>query len=416
MQYLNNDIENLLRKAAMHAPVKAKGADWDKVFGQLDQPNEDVVAENKRDFKKYLFIIPLLLASLVCDKFLQLRLDNGHGQKQHSFNTVSEQKAFEEIDEKGNKIANGEIATVKRENKKFSSRLIDNTVFVFTPQISKSEKEKHTVTENKNSEQKEEVVVSESKISSTTSQNEFKNQTASVNKEQVATSEQAQKAFENVADENKNEAVAAIENKQKAKKQKAKSKFYLTALVAPDVSTIKFQKIDAMGYGGGLKAGYNISKKWAVETGVLWQHKEYYTKGEHFKTNKIYLPQNVKIINANGYCEMFEIPVDVRYNYKQTAKNNWFALAGLSTYLMQEEDYVYLMERNGQQYEYNKYYTKPSQYWFSIVNISAGYEHKVGGFGSMRIEPYLKLPLKGMGVGSLPFTSAGVNFGFTHTF
>jgi hypothetical protein len=50
------------------------------------------------------------------------------------------------------------------------------------------------------------------------------------------------------------------------------------------------------------------------------------------------------------------------------------------------------------------------------LNFSAGYEQYLGKLGSLRIEPYLRIPLAGMGTGNLPITSAGLNIGITRQF
>ena len=47
----------------------------------------------------------------------------------------------------------------------------------------------------------------------------------------------------------------------------------------------------------------------------------------------------------------------------------------------------------------------------AVFSISAGLEHRLSGLLQIRIEPYLKLPLQGVGVGKLPVTSAGIQIG-----
>jgi hypothetical protein len=58
-------------------------------------------------------------------------------------------------------------------------------------------------------------------------------------------------------------------------------------------------------------------------------------------------------------------------------------------------------------------YKTPHDYWFSILNFSIGYEQKLGNVGNLRLEPYLRIPLSGMGTGKLPIMSTGLNIGFT---
>jgi hypothetical protein len=80
---------------------------------------------------------------------------------------------------------------------------------------------------------------------------------------------------------------------------------------------------------------------------------------------------------------------------------------------MQKEDYTYAYERYNTVYSSTKYYRKASKDWFSIANISVAYEQRLGR-STFRLEPYIKRPLRGVGIGALPLSSAGVLVGLTH--
>jgi hypothetical protein len=91
----------------------------------------------------------------------------------------------------------------------------------------------------------------------------------------------------------------------------------------------------------------------------------------------------------------------------------WFATAGLSTYLMSREKYTYQFETSWGTGDSSWNIRQPSQYWFSIVNLSVGFEQRIGKIGNLRLEPYVRVPLSGIGTGSLPILSGGVNIGLT---
>ena len=93
-------------------------------------------------------------------------------------------------------------------------------------------------------------------------------------------------------------------------------------------------------------------------------------------------------------------------------KRRWFVSTGLSTYLMDTEDYLLYYGNN-----WNNYITETpvnsddnSNYIFSIVNLSAGMERSLSKRFSLQAEPYLKIPLKGLGMGSMRMTSYGILF------
>jgi len=49
------------------------------------------------------------------------------------------------------------------------------------------------------------------------------------------------------------------------------------------------------------------------------------------------------------------------------------------------------------------------------VQISAGYERSFNKICNIRVEPYCRVPLKGIGISDVPVTSVGVNLALIKT-
>jgi hypothetical protein len=181
-----------------------------------------------------------------------------------------------------------------------------------------------------------------------------------------------------------------------------------------DVSTVKFQSVKNTGFSAGILLGYQLGKKLSIESGFLLDKKFYYTDAKYFSLNKIYIPPNVKLTDINGNCYMFELPVNIKYNWSTTAHSSWFSTLGLSTYIMKKESYNYTYEYSGNPglMNYAKTYDNTSTTWFGIINLSAGYMHTLGKAGSLRVEPYVKIPAQGLGIGNLSIWSTGVYVSF----
>ncbi|HMH23790.1 MAG TPA: outer membrane beta-barrel protein, partial [Puia sp.] len=199
-------------------------------------------------------------------------------------------------------------------------------------------------------------------------------------------------------------------------RNKGNHSFYAGVFVAPDLSTVKFQSIKGMGITTGILFGYTINDRWAIETGAYLDIKKYYTDGEYFNKKKIPALWNVDIKTVDGSCNMIEIPLNARYNLGTSEKRKWFVTGGLTSYLMYQETYAYQLASAGYSWPKSATYHNPSQSWFSQIGLSMGYEQKIGKIGNLRLEPYLRIPLAGIGTGSLPITSAGLNIGLTHKF
>ena len=205
--------------------------------------------------------------------------------------------------------------------------------------------------------------------------------------------------------------------KPKASPKAKTSYFYAGILGAPDLSTVKMQAVKGVGNTIGVLLGYAFNPHWAIETGAYLDRKRYYTEGEYFNTEAVKLPANATLNSVDGTCYMWEIPLNIRYNFNPAGKTRWFAAAGFSTYLMSSEKYSYAYQAygGGTSWAGDSYWTikKPSQYPFSIINVSGGFEQRLGKVGNLRIEPYLRIPLTGMGTGKLPIMSTGINIGIT---
>jgi hypothetical protein len=79
------------------------------------------------------------------------------------------------------------------------------------------------------------------------------------------------------------------------------------------------------------------------------------------------------------------------------------------------------MKREQYTYDYGLVYGKPvapytfdisngSQHLLKVLNLSVGYERLLGQRWSVQAEPFVKLPLAGVGYGAVRLRSAGVFF------
>jgi len=188
--------------------------------------------------------------------------------------------------------------------------------------------------------------------------------------------------------------------------------FYAGIMFGVDMSSVHFQSAKTGGTAGFI-IGYALNKKWSIESGLLWDTKRVYDDGSYFNPPG-YTPTNgVTITTVNGKTRLYELPVNMKYTII-SGKHNLFATAGISSYLMRSENYDYEYTQNNQPGGHNYLsYTNETKNWFSVANFSVGYTHKIGGMGSIRIEPYLKLPLANLGTANMPIMSTGLNIGFT---
>jgi hypothetical protein len=200
-------------------------------------------------------------------------------------------------------------------------------------------------------------------------------------------------------------------NGTKKQQKKERPSFYAGLMFSPDVSTVKMQTVKNMGTGFGLKLGYQFNKKISLESGMLFDKKIYYSSGEYVNTKRISVPSYSSVKDVNGVCRMIEIPVDIKYNISKPGKTVFSVAAGVASYFMQKEIYDYTYDYTTWQAHGRSTYKKSSSDLLAVMNFSVGINQKVNKNTTLLVAPYLKIPFKGVGIGSLPITSTGVNIG-----
>jgi hypothetical protein len=203
----------------------------------------------------------------------------------------------------------------------------------------------------------------------------------------------------------------------KKKKDNSNNKGFEIGLVAgPDMSNVRFTDMDKPGYNVGLQIAYRLSNRWSVNTGLLYTRKNYTVQGKDFTKPNTGWWQSLDLHVVDGYCQMFDIPLNVRYDFAFNNKQRWFASAGASSYIMTSEYYNYDYTYNGVRSQSPRDRDSTSTYLFSILNLSAGFERALNKRFSVQAEPYLKIPMKGLGYGKLNLNSYGIYFSVKYRF
>jgi hypothetical protein len=177
-------------------------------------------------------------------------------------------------------------------------------------------------------------------------------------------------------------------------------------------STVKNSGMDRSGYSLGLLVGYRTSHNISLETGLSYCRKFYSSKGEYFDMNEMgsAMPSGMQIMEVEGSNHVFEIPLHLKYDFNAGRRSHFFSTIGFSSFLMTQEKNQYDLMTNGVSQKMTGTYKNNRQYMAASLDLSIGYEKSLGVI-SMRLEPYVQIPLKGVGIGKLPVTSYGWRLG-----
>lgn len=184
--------------------------------------------------------------------------------------------------------------------------------------------------------------------------------------------------------------------------------FAISITAGPDISGVRANKIGKLTavFGAGMQ--YSFSKHFGIRSGFYVSKKIYSVQGNDYNMpggnpNYAYLQ------NVDANCTVYEIPLKLDYNFKEIKKHNWFISTGLSSYLMKKENYDYYYKTlSGEIYDKDWTVKNKNKHFFSVLSFSGGYQYYFNKQFSFVAEPYVNLPLKGVGEGKVKLNSGGI--------
>lgn len=192
-------------------------------------------------------------------------------------------------------------------------------------------------------------------------------------------------------------------------------------VVSPDLSAVGLRNFQRPGTNVGLLLEYRLASRWSVQAGVMQSTKVYKALTSQYELPAYVAKWKVQPESVNGRCNMLDIPINLRYDVvlrprpNGQAPSRWFVSGGVTTYIMQREDYDYNYAEVDKPHVYRddqKGWHGPPTGWynFSQLNLSAGYERALSRRLSWQVEPFAKVPLKGVGHFKINLLSTGAFF------
>jgi hypothetical protein len=194
--------------------------------------------------------------------------------------------------------------------------------------------------------------------------------------------------------------------------------FYFGVSSAIDYSSVKSSSAPQAGYAAGAIVGFHFSNTIDFESGLIFNKRNYYSEGRYFNMEKVRdaMPSGMQVMSLNTTSSVIEFPLKVKYNFLRLAKSTVFVTSGMSSYLITFQRNNYHVSMNGLADQMMGMYHKNEFLLSAVMNMSVGYNYALSKNLGIRAEPFLKIPLKGMGIGNLPVTSAGIQLSITRKF
>ncbi|UOQ53199.1 hypothetical protein [Hymenobacter cellulosivorans] len=181
-------------------------------------------------------------------------------------------------------------------------------------------------------------------------------------------------------------------------------------LYAPELSTVGWTKTTSPGSNLGVLVEYRFTDRLRLNVAAIRSVKRYVARGSDYTVPAGTWDGNYTIDHVGAVCRIIDLPINLRYDVVYRENSSVFVSAGLTSLLMRDEQYAYDYEYYGKYYTRNWNVANGSNHWLSVVNLSAGYERDFGQRWSGQAEPFVKVPLGGVGFGKVKLSSAGVFF------
>lgn len=202
----------------------------------------------------------------------------------------------------------------------------------------------------------------------------------------------------------------AVNEKKKTTKTKKGflSNLAFTFSAGPDLSFVEMNDAGRVQFIYGAGLSYPVSKQFTLRSGFFIARKIYTAGPEDYNASYNFWSNypNLKQIDAD--CKIYDLALMADYNFGKS--RNWFASLGVSNLFMKREtyDYLYKPATSTQYISYSHTFNNENNHYLSVLNISGGYTRKLNNTISVRAEPYLKLPLTGIGHGKIKLGSGGL--------
>jgi hypothetical protein len=185
------------------------------------------------------------------------------------------------------------------------------------------------------------------------------------------------------------------------------SRFALGFAVSPDLSTAgRLSDFYDPGYKIGVTGEYRISSNFSVSGGLIASNVRYLAgSGEYNPPG--YWNEGVLPDETTAVCLILDIPLNLKYNVYNFERSRIFATAGLSSYIMLNEDYRFRYDEAGYGLEESISIRNGTHHLFSNAGFSVGYELDLHPNWSVRAEPFIRLPVRGVGWGDVNLYSMG---------
>ena len=406
----NNDpLEEFFREKAQDYDITYRKEDWKKLESRLDDANQQYKQRQRRRLVAAAAVILFaVLAYVTYTQQLKINeLDNQLSDKQTVSPTPPAESPTKESENDNGDLAYQSLSDNKTANSQNSDKQsIRNQASKASKLSSKDNSEKET-----HLNKARRVYIPEKSLA-------IAKASSMLDGKISATSTIKPIDFSNTKSTNTNKKQYQSENPQSSNDllaQHRRQTFSIGLIGGPDLSTVgSISSFHNPGYSLGISFEYYITNNLAISVGAHRTKVQYVASSNEYQLPDGYLTYGATPEQTEGICLLIDIPISLKYTFKNFQHSRIFASAGLSSYIMLNEDYRFQYDTNQPQLQQRWQERTGTRHWMSNTTLSIGYELDISRTISLRAEPFIKLPLKEVGWGNVNLYSVGSFFSINY--
>ncbi len=202
-------------------------------------------------------------------------------------------------------------------------------------------------------------------------------------------------------------SVASIVKKQKVKGAHSLP-ISLSLSAGPEFNSSGALLGGKKGFSAGVGIGIGIAKKLSLQAGLRYSAKSYAADKYEYKFGNDKIASLISEVDAS--CAVLEIPIQASYTLFENASKSIDINAGMSSYFMLKEDYNFRYTAASGFEDRLQRFRNKNQHYFGVVDLSATYYIKLKKEKvRLGLEPYVKIPVTGVGEGRVNLKSNGLS-------
>lgn len=181
-------------------------------------------------------------------------------------------------------------------------------------------------------------------------------------------------------------------------------KLSLSIIAAPDITDTKSSLNRKLSSNLGLMLHYPISKKLGLSTGAIYAKKVY----DYGGTTTAGYAAEAAPWKLDADCFVLDIPLNINYQVAQKRNYTVSVNTGLSSYIMLREKYRINTTPQTSNSIINVDIKNQNRHFFGVANFSFSVDRKISDRVSVGVQPFVKVPLTGIGYYNYDLRSKGV--------